>query len=352
MKRKLAVIPAFEPDESLIDIASALSDNGIEVIIVNDGSSSDYDEIFRAGSEFATVLSYKKNQGKGHALKYAYKHILKHYSNPLTIVTADADGQHKLEDINRVLTEASHYPSSIVIGSRVLDKTCPFRSRFGNALTRSVFKISTGCRVYDTQSGLRAFDSSMLPFMLDIEGDRYEYEMNVLLTSTRESVSIREIPIETVYRPGNSSSHFNPLLDSYKIYREIVLFSASSLLSFFIDFSFYSFLSVILLNLPVSCSVSIANIGARIVSSFFNFSFNRNIVFKNKESILNTAIQYFLLVAAILAANTLCLNILVNSFLLNRFLAKIICEILFFLISWSIQHFFIFKKKKIILSKP
>ena len=345
MKRRLAVIPAFEPDEALIKITEELSESGIEVVIVNDGSSEKYNGIFREAAEHATVLSYKKNHGKGYALKFAFRHIMKHYPNPLTIVTADADGQHSRKDIERVLIKAALRPDALVIGSRVLDKTAPFRSRFGNEVTRLVFRLCTRRKVHDTQSGLRAFDSSMLPFMTGIDGDRYEYEMNVLLAYAQNNYKITEIPIETIYRPGNSSSHFNPLRDSYLIYKEIILFTASSLLSFLIDFALYSLFCVLFSGLPSAVGISTANISARVISSTVNFNINRKLVFKSNSSLADSAVRYFVLAAGIMIANTFLLNALVDFFLVNRIAAKLICEIVFFLVSWFMQHFVIFPKE-------
>ena len=348
MKRRLAVIPAFEPDEALTEISRELSDNGIEVIIVNDGSPDDYNDIFRESSNYATVLSYKENHGKGYALKYAYKHILRHYDGNATIVTADADGQHRRHDIMSVLLEAASNKGSIIIGSRILNHDAPLRSRFGNAVTRFVFSLSTGCKVYDTQSGLRAFDYSLLPFMLSIEGNRYEYEMNVLLSAARDSVKIKEISIETVYRAGNSSSHFNPLKDSYRIYKEIIMFTASSFISFIIDFCLYSFFCVIFQNMTTALSVSSANICARIISATVNFNINRKIVFKSNSSFARSVAGYFGLALGIMIANTFFLNLLVNYLFINRFAAKLICELFFFLISWTVQHFFVFARKDMV----
>lgn len=64
--------------------------------------------------------------------------------------------------------------------------------------------------VYDTQTGLRAFSVSRIPMMLEMQGERYEYEINVLLYATRRKIPIQEVEIATVYLDGNQTSHFNP----------------------------------------------------------------------------------------------------------------------------------------------
>ena len=90
--------------------------------------------------------------------------------------------------------------------------------------------------VYDTQTGLRAFSVSRIPMMLEMQGERYEYEINVLLYATRRKIPIQEVEIATVYLDGNQTSHFNPLRDAWRIYKMILLFAASSLLAAGVDY--------------------------------------------------------------------------------------------------------------------
>ena len=174
--------------------------------------------------------------------------------------------------------------------------------------------------------------------MLGIPGERYEYEMNVLLELAGARTPIIEEEIETIYLDNNSSSHFDTVRDSWRVYREIHRFSASSLIGFLIDYVVYSALIL------TTGSLRLSNIGARVVSASVNYTLNRKFVFRSSRGILISALSYFLLAAAILAGNTLVLEYLVGSLGIGRLFAKILTEILFFAISWSVQRSFIFRR--------
>jgi glycosyltransferase involved in cell wall biosynthesis len=221
---RVALIPAYAPGSELAPLAAALREAGLGVVVVDDGSGARFDEVFKSCEASAEVIRYPKNGGKGHALKVGLRHIQNVVPAPFAVVTLDADGQHSVKDALRALSAAEERPGELVLGSRKFDGSVPLRSRFGNAVTRFVFRLMTGARVRDTQTGLRAFQSDLGDFMLNIPGERYEYEMNVLLTCARDKVNIREIDIETIYIDNNASSHFNTLRDSARIYKAILNF--------------------------------------------------------------------------------------------------------------------------------
>ena len=336
--QKIALIPAYKPQQELTSIATQLHQNGFSVVIVNDGSGTEYNPIFETVSLFAHVIAYTENKGKGVALKTGMNYVREHFSPPYFIVTADADGQHKINDIINVIHEAELHPESLILGSRKFDKNVPFRSQFGNTMTRMVYQFSTGVKVYDTQTGLRAFSDKLIDNLILIEGSRYEYEMNVLMKLARNHTKIREIWIETVYLNENSSSHFDAIRDSYRIYKEILKFSASSFISFLVDYGAFCLLSALTGMLVFS------NITARICSSVLNFILNQKFVFGMKDNTVQSAVKYFSLAIMILLCNTLILKALTLAGI-NTFLAKIITEILLFIFSYVIQHHFVFRKE-------
>ena len=176
--RKIAIIPSLNPDDSFVSIAKEVVDAGLTLVVVNDGSKEECEHIFNEISLFATVLGYKENKGKGHALKYAFSYIKdKYIDEDYVVVTMDSDGQHKVKDAIRVTEEAINNPNSLVLGSRKLDKSCPRKSRIGNFLARSTFFLFTFTKVYDTQTGLRAFNKNIIDLIISSKGNRYEYEM-------------------------------------------------------------------------------------------------------------------------------------------------------------------------------
>lgn len=333
----IALIPAYMPDPILLDILRQLQAEEFHIVVVDDGSGSNYVTLFEEASCFATVLTHDVNQGKGAALKTGLSYIQSNLSHNSVIVTLDADGQHSVEDALKLCKFARQYPDELILGSRKRKGKVPLRSQFGNTVTRFVYRISTGLKIYDTQTGLRAFHSKLLPEMLSVSGERYEYEMNVLLNFARRDIPIREVEIRTIYIEKNSSSHFHVMRDSYRIYKEIIKFSASSLIGFLVDYALYSMLLIL-----TSGNLRLSNICARIVSSITNYVINRKFVFKSKTSVIKSGIPYFLLATIILFGNTVVLEVLVKACGIHRMIAKIITEILFFTLSWGVQRFIVF----------
>ena len=283
-----------------------------------------------------------ENMGKGQAIKTGLSFIQSQYPADCTVVTLDADGQHRVADAKKICKVAQNHPDTIVLGSRKLRENVPLRSRFGNTVTRLVYRISTGQRIWDTQTGLRAFSAKLIPQLLTVPGNRYEYEMNVLLTCSRTGIPVLEEEIDTIYIDNNASSHFDTVKDSWRVYKEILKFSAASLISFFVDYGLYAILTISTSDLGNVLSILISNIGARIVSASVNYTINRRLVFQSKAHLVHSAFQYAVLAVGILIGNTIVLSFLADYLGVNRYAAKLITELLFFLISWLVQRKVIF----------
>ena len=360
--RYIALIPAYEPDEKIKKLAYELTEKGFDIVVVDDGSGPDYAELFEELSQKATVLTHAVNRGKGAALKTGLSYINKYMAytesvltpagaetvsgRDAVIVTVDADGQHLPDDVLRVAEISAQRRDALVLGSRALSEDIPVRSRFGNTITRHVYSAATGVHVHDTQTGLRAFHRSLIPRLLQIEGDRYEYEINMLMQLAAEGVPIIEERIETVYEDNNSGSHFRTVRDSLRVYREILKFSASSLASFAIDYGMYALLLAATGAAGIANSLVISNIGARLVSGTANYTMNKKLVFRSRTGFAKSAAQYFLLAAFILAGNTIVLSTLAGTLGINRFAAKLITEVIFFAISWTVQKYVIFFREE------
>lgn len=346
MSKHIALIPAYKPDEKLISLLKALDDTDMTAVVVNDGSGDEYMNIFKEAESYAPVIHHEVNKGKGCALKTGLSYIKENFKEEYIVVTLDADGQHTPEDALKVCSVVEENPRALALGSRFFDKSTPLRSRFGNGLTRFIYKISTGISVYDTQTGLRAFSNLLVTQFLTVPGDRYEYEMNVLLECKNFKIEIIETAIETIYIDNNSASHFNAVKDSIRIYKDILKFSASSLFSFAIDFLLYSLFLVLTGIMAVPHSLTVSNVLARCISSVINYTVNRKLVFKSEKNVVKSMVEYFILVIIILIGNTLVLNLFVKAFDINSFAAKIIIEVLFFFVSWAAQKFIVFRPKK------
>lgn len=341
----IILIPAYEPGSALIESTNKLVADQCIVVVVDDGSGLNYQQIFNMLNENIHHIKHSDNLGKGMALKSGYRYIRDTFQN-YVVVTADADGQHHIGDIKNMAETYKLQPHTLLLGVRAFEsKNVPLRSKFGNILTRKLFSLVTRQQLSDTQTGLRAFDASLIDFMIDVPGERFEYEMNVLLSSSAAQVKLVELPILTIYEENNESSHFNPIRDSWAIYKEVFKFASSSLLSFGIDYGLF----IILLHLTgswgLAASVAFANIVSRIVSGTFNFTMNKHLIFKQKGSLAKGTLSYILLASCILIGNTILLNLLTGPLHINPYIAKIVTEISFFSLSYIVQKNIIFAKK-------
>lgn len=340
----ILVIPAYEPSEKLLLLLREMKDaDNCHILLVDDGSGSTFDPIFRTAEKMGcTVLRYERNRGKGYALRYAFTYIRENLPKDI-VVCADCDGQHVPKDIFRVAEKTMKSDNRLVLGSRKFIPPVPFRSLFGNKMTCFFFHLATGLRINDTQTGLRGIPYDLLPWLCTVKGNRFEYELNVLLEARSAGYQISEIPIATLYIEGNKSSHFRPIIDSARIYFPLIKFSLSSFIGFLIDFIFLFVFMKITDNLLFSV------VGARTISSLTNFLINRIFVFdhKAKISLWRAAIRYYSLAIFILFCNYGILYFLTTELGLVLFWAKIITETTLFFLSFNIQKIYVFRIEEI-----
>ena len=351
-KELVIVIPAYEPNQLMIDLLYKINQyfSSCNIVIVNDGSKREgVDKIFDIAKDIenVTILNHLVNKGKGAALKTAFKYIASLEKKDRVIVTADADGQHKPEDIFKVTKYYEEINEGIVLGSRKFDGKVPFRSRFGNDATKFIYRLCKNRKLYDNQTGLRAFGDDLLNFMIEVEGDRYEYEMNMLMECANRQVTISEVGIETVYINNNESSHFNPVRDFLKICKHMLKYAIPAILTVLVDiiafiqmFIFYKYLKVdTFTNLILSGFVGylVSFIFHMILTSHGLFYGNIN-VFKNK----NRKRKYIIFGLLAVLTNTL---LILGSYLLvnNVALAKLIAESIF-VVSYLLFNYFIVPK--------
>ena len=345
MNTRIALVPSYEPDLVLLDVVKELLDNSFIVVVINDGSGPKYDGVFSQLPKEVHYLAYETNHGKGYALKHGFKYIKDNFNEQNVVVTLDSDGQHKVADAMKICEQCEkEATSALILGSRYFDKKAPFKSRFGNFMARTSFLISTHHKIYDTQTGLRAFKYSLLDMLINTKGDRYEYEMNVLLEAIRSEIPIVEVRIETIYINDNAGTHYNPFKDTMRIFKEVLKFSASSLIGFLVDYACFSLLTLI----PNDWEywVLMCNIIARVISASVNFTINYKVVFRSKEKLILAILKYAGLALFILGCNTAFLWLLVNQAGMNKYLAKIIVEVTMFIVSWLVQRLFVFQRRK------
>lgn len=232
----VVIIPAYKPDRTLIAITDRLWAYGCQIIVVDDGSGEEYQQIFDEVKDICIVLCHVENHGKGAAIKTALSYIKQEVWENEPIGIMDCDGQHLPEDMMKLFQFTRTHRKTLVLGVRTVGKEMPFKSRIGNQITRNVYRFVSGVKVSDTQTGLRAFDPKLAERLLSVEGERYEYEMNVLMVCAKEKIPIVEVQISTIYRDRkNSTSHFRGFRDAFRIYKVILKFAFSSFFNLLLD---------------------------------------------------------------------------------------------------------------------
>ncbi|EFM13002.1 glycosyl transferase family 2 [Paenibacillus curdlanolyticus YK9] len=333
------LIPSYEPDNRLLELILQLKATGNhDIIVVDDGSGERYHDIFEQTARYGCkVLTHAINLGKGRALKTGFQYMLEHGQHD-SIICADSDGQHLPDDIMRIAKAVEAHPCQIVLGSRRFTGKVPLRSRFGNTATRMVYGFTTGTSLHDTQTGLRGYSPEMLEWLCRVPGDRFEYEMNMLLDAQSEGYHLLEVPIDTVYLDDNKSSHFRPIADSMSVYMPIVKFSCSSLFAALVDYLLLFLVHVLTSSLLLSV------VAARVSSSIINYSMNRKFVFASgsESKVQRSLPRYFSLVLLILALNYGLLYTLHDRLSIALLPAKLLTEGVLFVLSYWAQRKFVY----------
>ena len=332
------LIPAYQPDARLPRLILELhrADPSTKIVVVDDGSGQKFSDIFEASATAgAHVISYEHNRGKGYALREGFTWIRDVAGDsPECVVTADADGQHTLNDIFRVGRTCTDTGKS-VLGVREFVGHVPARSRIGNTATSALFWLATGWKLKDTQTGLRAFPVALLPALLEVQGDRYEYELRVLLHLAKFRHPVTQIPIETIYEAGNPTSHFRPLQDSARIWAPLLKFAASSGVATIIDY-----VLVLALN-ALTGALFFPVVVARMVSASVNFAMNRRVFEATGVPLRRSALRYAALAIAVVAGSYTMLAVL-TGIGMPLWIAKIIADTTMYLVSYSAQSRYVF----------
>ena len=338
------LIPAFNPNQNIVDLVLNLSIlKWNEIIIINDGSSKESQIFFDALNKIENVriLTHPLNQGKGAALKTGIDYLNNKKNELYGVISADSDGQHLLEDIEKIANEVINRKNDIIFGVRSFDNETPLRSKFGNKITKYLLYVFNGISLDDTQTGLRYLPVSIFNAFLTLPGKKYEFELECIFAIKKLGYNITQIPIKTVYIDDNKDSHFRPLIDSARIYLVFIRFSLTSLLSFALDITIFTFF------LSYLDSISLATFIARTLSGLFNFYLNRNFVFfaNEKNSIFNHSIKYLVLWLTLLILSGAIVSSFQGSpnFIIIPF--KILVDLILFLLAFYVQKNIIFNIK-------
>lgn len=355
MYKSIVLIPALNPPAGFVEYVGELIENGFEhILVIDDGSDKEHKKYFEQIKEFSNVVVYThiKNMGKGRALKNGLNYAMTLWgkdSGVKGIITVDSDAQHTVEDVIKIhkALESQEEPALILGVRDFYGRDIPKKSSFGNKTTSKVFSILYGKRIRDTQTGLRGIPREYVGDYIDLKGERFEYEMNMLIYGAVNKHKIIEIPIRTIYINKNDETHFRPFADSFKIYRLIfgsfLRFIMSSLSAAIIDLSLFKIFTVILAALSDNIQIAAATILARVISAFCNFEINKRGVFKSDGKVKPQAVKYLFLCVVQMLASAGIVIALNHIFGGSKVIEKVIADTALFIISYQIQLKWVFK---------
>jgi glycosyltransferase involved in cell wall biosynthesis len=209
------IIPTYNHSGMVEKVINAVMNFSDNVIVVNDGSTDNTSDILRKFKSI-TVIDYKKNRGKGHALKAGFSVAsLKGFDYAVTI---DSDGQHRAEEISLFTALSASHPGALIVGSRnLVADNMPGGNMFANNFSNFWFRLQTGIKLPDTQSGFRLYPLKKITGIRTLSG-RYEYELELLVRAAWKGIELIAIPISVIYPPGEERvTHFRPYTDFIRI---------------------------------------------------------------------------------------------------------------------------------------
>ncbi len=336
------VIPAYNPNENLLNVVKGLREESSNYIfIVDDGSKEETKYIFNKLKELndsrLIILEHAINMGKGAALKSAFNYILVNYPQIAGVVTLDSDGQHSIKDCLAIEEELKKNPKAFVLGYRTFSKDIPLRSYIGNNISKFIYRVILGYNFKDTQTGLRGISKDFMKECLKITSNRFEFETEQLAYAANH-LKIVEMPIKTIYIENNKTSSFRPLVDSFKIYFVLLRYALSSIITAIVDFI------VFIISIYFGSSVFVANMLARTVSIGVQFKLLDNYVFYTKSSFLSFIL--FALYVYIMGAISATLQVAVIEYLsLSVIIAKVLVEGFLFFVNFAFLRLYLFTKE-------
>ena len=339
------IITLYYENRKTIELCNKLHELGAEnIVIVNDGcpyKNEFFNELISIGCH---IINLKGQNGKGASLRAGIKFAHDNLYNITGYITADADGQHSAEDVMKISRALDLRPDCLILGRRNLRKSkAPFAVRFGHFISSIYFKVITGVRCKDTQTGLRGIPASLYDIAMETKGDRFDYEMNFLTICADRKISFYDVNTTAQYSKEQKSS-YRIFRDSYLIYKTPLKFATSSVGCTMIDLLLFTIFAYILPSSMV-WNVALATVMARIISGGINFLINRKMIFKNDGKARNQAMRFITLFFCIMCASTVIVSLL--SFIpFPVTIIKAIVDLLLWTVNYTVQRQWVFKENK------
>jgi len=218
--RVAVVIPAFNEAATIAEVAEHTLRYTQSVFIVDDGSEDD--TAARLLGLPVTLIRNDTNLGKAGSLARGFAAALEQSMD--AVITLDADGQHRPEDIPRLIEAAAEYPGDIVIAARLKGRErMPRSRRFGNWQADFWIAWAAGYPIRDTQCGYRLYPAALLERLAVRDGRRnsFVFESEVLIEAARIGCYARSISIDTIYGCSPRQSHYRATSDTLRIIRMV-----------------------------------------------------------------------------------------------------------------------------------
>jgi len=209
------LVPTYNNAGTLASLLGDLQVFNANIIVVNDGSTDETENILTSFPDI-DLISYSPNQGKGMALRRGFSRAVDQGFD--YAISIDSDGQHFSRDLPAFLGRLDKNPGSLIVGARNMNQSSvPGKSSFGHRFSNFWYKVETGIRLPDTQSGYRLYPVARLQTMHFITR-RFEFEIEVLVRAAWKGIPVISVPVSVYYPPpGERVSHFRPFADFARI---------------------------------------------------------------------------------------------------------------------------------------
>lgn len=339
------IVTLYRENRTAIKLCNELYELGADnIVVVNDGCKLSHGFLTELTSMGCHIVNLQPNIGKGASIREGIRYAHDKLYNIKGYVTIDSDGQHNAEDAMKIMRAMELRPECLILGKRDLKKSkAPFITKLGNKISSVYFKVITGVRCKDTQTGLRGIPSSLYELAMDTKGNRFDFEMNFLTRCADRKVPFYNLNIIANY-DDNENSNFRLVRDTYLIYKTPLKFATASVGCTIIDLALFTVFTYLLPS-TLMWNVALATLLSRIISGLINFLINRKMIFKNDANARRQLVRYIVLFCCIMCASTVIVSLL-SHIPIPVTLTKAVIDMLLWTVNYTVQRKWVFKESK------
>ncbi len=337
---RVAIITDCSPEEETLKFVETLKKEGIfSVLVLNRLGDDDFS---KKAKDLGAVICCGL-EGETVALCASLAYVRETFVPPYSVALVPFNGCSDIECIFKVFKTVEHTPDAFAVSQNVIGKGKFFLK--GKIVARKfLYRHFTGAEIYGDQSSALGFSDRLLPSFEKLPDNSYEYHIKFLMRCREKGFRVSEVSVPAKFGNSGWTVQKSSLRSFFKRHMNVLKFCMSSFSAFLVDYLVYSLILAYSEKHINVVNLTFANVFARIISSTMNFTVNRKFVFKAETGLLKSATQFYTLAAIILLGNSILLNFLANVLGINHYFAKIVTEMTFFLLNWTIQSMFIFKK--------